>query len=70
MLVGRGTPKKGFALETSSHKCMGCQKIMPLNQSTLLPAIIDLCNYGGYTPVIPFMGNPSILVYEISIKGD
>lgn len=35
-------PKKGFALETSSHKCRGCQKNMPLNQSTLIPSIIDL----------------------------
>ena len=34
-------PKKGFALETSSHKCRGCQKNMPLNQSTLIPSIID-----------------------------
>ena len=35
-------PKKGFALETSSHKCMGCKKKIPLNQSALLPSIIDL----------------------------
>ena len=35
-------PKKGFSLETSSHKCRGCQKNMPLNQSTLIPSIIDL----------------------------
>ena len=35
-------PKKGFALETSSHKCRGCQKNMPLNQSTLIPSVIDL----------------------------
>ena len=35
-------PKKGFALETSSHKCRGCQKNMPLNQSTLMPSVIDL----------------------------
>ena len=41
MLVGRD-PKKGFALETSSHKCRGCQKNMPLNQSTLIPSVIDL----------------------------
>ena len=35
-------PQKGFALETSSHKCMGCRKNMPLNRSFLLPSIIDL----------------------------
>ena len=28
-------PKKGFALETSSHKCRGCQKNMPLIDLTL-----------------------------------
>ena len=35
-------PKKDFALETRSHKCRGCQKNMPLNQSTLIPSVIDL----------------------------
>ena len=39
MLVG---PKKRICLETSSHKCKGCQTNMPLNQSTLIPSIIDL----------------------------
>ena len=29
-------PKKGFALETSSHKCMGCQKNTPLNESSTI----------------------------------
>ena len=38
-------PKKGFALETSSHRCMGCQKNMPLNQSALLPSIISFSSF-------------------------
>ena len=36
---GMWDPKKGFALESSSHKCMGCQKNMPFNQSALLLVI-------------------------------
>ena len=35
-------PKEGFALETSSHKCKGCEKNIPLNPRSLAPSVIDL----------------------------
>jgi hypothetical protein len=36
-------PEIGFALETSSHKCPGCQKGLPLTPyKTVEPVLIDL----------------------------
>ena len=36
-------PEKGFALETSSHKCPGCEKGLPLNRvKKEQPIIVDL----------------------------
>jgi hypothetical protein len=36
-------PKKGFALETSSHKCPGCEKGLPLTQvKKEQPILVDL----------------------------
>jgi len=36
-------PKKGFALETSSHKCPGCEKGLPLTEvKKEQPIFVDL----------------------------
>jgi hypothetical protein len=36
-------PKKGFALESSSHKCPGCEKCLPLTQvKKEQPIVVDL----------------------------